>query len=474
MYNMTYRYEALANELEGAIRKGVFPIGSRLPSIRETCRRHEMSMATVMEAYARLEDQGLIEPRPKSGYYVKRPVELRRLIASSRPRQQPGDVSVSRLAMEILESMSRPGMAPLGAGIPNEDMLPVAELARCHSRAARLNYRQLASYEQPNGAAALRDAVAQIFVAMGCSEAPDDIVISNGGQEALMLALRATTRAQDVVAVESPVYFGVLQALEALDLQALELPTHPRDGVDLGALETAARSGDIQACILSPTYQNPLGFRMADPEKQRIVELLARYGIVLIEDDVFGELGLETPRPRPAKAFDTAGNVIFCSSFSKTVSPGMRLGWLAPGRFREEILRQKFLMNISSPVIAQLAMADFLKGNRYRRVTQAAARRYAQRLQIMRDTVIESFPDGTTCSAPVGGFFLWVEMPGDYDAMALYSLALRNDITFSPGRLFARANGYQSALRLNAAAIGREGIPEAVTRLGRLTESCRR
>jgi DNA-binding transcriptional MocR family regulator len=289
-----------------------------------------------------------------------------------------------------------------------------------------------------------------------------------------MLALRATTRAGDVVAVESPVYFGVLQALEALNLQALELPTHPRNGIDLESLEATVRSGGIQACILSPTYQNPLGFCMTDPEKQRIVDLLARYGIVLIEDDVFGALGLESPRPRPAKAFDTAGNIIFCSSFSKTISPGIRLGWLVPGRFKDEILRQKFLMNISSPVISQLAMAEFLKGNLYRRVTQSAARKYAQRLQTMRDAVLDSFPDATTCSVPVGGFFLWVEMPGDCDTMTLYRLALDNDITFSPGRLFTRANGYQSSLRLNAAAIGSEGIQDAVTRLGSLAKSIQR
>lgn len=471
---MTYRYEALANEFEGAIQKGIFPIGSRLPSIRETCRQHGISTATVMEAYARLEDQGLIEPRPKSGFYVKRPVEITRIMPSSRPRQQPGEVSVSKLAMDVLEAMARPDVAPFGAGIPNQDLLPTAELARCYSRAARLNHLQLAGYEQPGGASALRDAVAQILIQMGCSESPDDIAITNGGQEALILALRATTCPQNVVAVESPIYFGVLQALEALDLRALELPTHPRDGIDIDALETAASSGSIQACILSPTYQNPLGFCMADPDKQRVVDLLARYGVVLIEDDVFGALGLQNPRPRPAKAFDTTGNAIFCSSFSKTVSPGIRLGWLASGRFRDEILRQKFLMNISSPVIAQLAMADFLKGNRYRRVTQAAATHYAQRLQIMRDLVIESFPDGTTCSAPVGGFFLWVEMPSNYDAMALYGLALDNKITFSPGRLFTRANGYQSALRLNAAAIGQEDMSKAVTKLGSLAASCRR
>lgn len=469
---MTFRYEALASEFEGAIKKGVFPVGARLPSVRETCRRHRMSMSTVMGAYACLEDRGLIEARPKSGYFVKRPTEIGRVMPASRPRQQPGDVSVSKLAMEVLEATTRPGMVPLGAGVPDAATLPVSDMARCHARAARVNFAKLASYEQPRGAPALREAVSRLLVEMGCAEAADDLVISNGGQEALMLALRATIPAGGVVAVESPVYFGILQVLEALDLRAMEIPTHPRDGIDLDALETAASGGAIQGCILMPTYQNPLGFRMTDRDKERAVEMLARFGVVLIEDDAFGALGLETPRPRPAKAFDAAGNVILCGSFSKTVSPGMRVGWLAPGRFGDEVLRQKFLTNISSPVVEQLAMADYLKGNRYRRANQLAARHYAQRLQVLRESVIADFPEGTTCSIPLGGFFLWVAMPGNYDAMALYERALAQGIALSPGRLFTSTNGYRSALRLSAAAIEGDDIPGAIRKLAGLAASC--
>lgn len=470
---MTYRYESLASDLEGAIRKGVFPIGARLPSIRQTCRQHGVSMATVIEAYARLEDQGLIEPRSKSGFFVKRPVDLDSVIAPSRPRQQPGEVSVSKLAMEVLSATTQPGIVPLGAGVPNPETLPLADLARCLSRAARVNQARLAAYQQPAGNPLLREAVAHMLVQTGCPEAADNIVISNGGQEALMLALRAATRVNDVVAVESPVYFGILQVLEALGLRALELPTHPRSGIDLDALEDAARKGTISACILTPTYQNPLGFRMADRDKQFAVEILARYGVTLIEDDVFGGLGLETPRPRPAKAFDSAGAAILCGSFSKTISPALRLGWLASGRFADAIVQQKFLFNISSAAVEQLAMAEFLKGNRYRRVTQTAAQKYAQRLRVLRAAVIDSFPSGTTCSTPQGGFFLWVEMPSGYDTMALYRRALDNGISLSPGRLFARSDSYRNAFRLSVAAIGEADIAAIVGRLASLIPACK-
>ncbi|MEJ2122833.1 MAG: PLP-dependent aminotransferase family protein [Alphaproteobacteria bacterium] len=244
--------------------------------------------------------------------------------------------------------------------------------------------------------------------------------------------------------------------------------------MDIDALEAAARRGEIQACILTPTHQNPLGFCMSDSDKQAAVETLARYEIPLIEDDVFGALGLEYPRPRPAKAYDTAGNVIYCGSFSKVLSPAFRLGWLAPGRYAEEVLWQKILLNISSPTILQLAMVDYLKGNRFRRVTQLAARHYAQRIQTLRDAVLEHFPAGTTCSAPVGGYYLWVEMPGDYDSATLYRHALSNGITLTPGRLFTSAGGYRSCLRMSVAAVTAKVIPEAVAKLGRLAVFCRR
>jgi DNA-binding transcriptional MocR family regulator len=470
---MSYRYAMLASEFESAIKKGVFPAGTRLPSIRKSCARYGVSMSTVMEAYGRLEERGLIEARPKSGYFVKPPARARQPLDQTRPRRQPGEVNVGRLAMDVLAATSRPGMIPLGAGVPDESMLPITALARAYSRAARVNFRAAAGYIGPNGVAVLREAVSRLLVESGCRECADDIVIANGGQEALMLALRAVTSPNDIVAVESPTYFGVLQALEALGLRALELPTDAIDGIDLDALEAAAQKGGIAACVLMPTYQNPLGFRMSDAAKQRAVEILARYKVTLIEDDIFGALGTETPRPLVAKSFDDAGDVILCGSFSKTVSPALRLGWLAPGRHLEEILHQKFLINIATATIPQLALADFLVGNRFRRATQTAARTYAQRTHLMREAVLRHFPEGTNCSTPVGGFLLWVEMPEPCRTMALYEKALEDGITFAPGRLFTRAASNDRSLRINCAAIEADDIDGVISRLGALAMQSR-
>ena len=471
---MGFRYETLAEQFEGAINSGVYPLGTRLPSIRQTSERHGVSMTTVMQAFARLEEQGLIETRPKSGHFVSQPMDDTRPVECSRPRQVPGDVAISQLAMDVVASMSNPEVVPLAAAVPGPATLPLADLAKCHARAARTIRNRAAEYETPLGTPELRTAISRKAVDLGFSEAPEDIVITNGAQEALVLAFASVTRPGDIVAIESPTYFGVIQALEALNLRALEIPTDPRRGIDLNALESAIRKYPIKACSLMPNYQNPLGFRMSDADKEDVANMLARHDIPLIEDGVFGYLSSGTPLPRAAKSFDRADNVIFCSSFSKTVSAALRIGWMAPGRYREQIVRRKFLMNFTSPTVAQLALADFLKGNRFRRVTQAAARVYQARLRRMRNEVVDSFPEGSTFSVPQGGYYLWVRLPEFTDAGQFYDRAFSEGITFAPGRLFSTTREYGNCLRLSVAAVEEVKLTKAIARLGAIARSCRR
>jgi DNA-binding transcriptional MocR family regulator len=470
---MSFRYEQIASAMEQAIAKGAYAAGSRLPSIRSARHHYGVSMATVMEAYARLEERGLIQSRPKSGHFVRQPRELQSEPHKSRPSPRAGPVSVARLAMDVLEATSRRDTMPLGTAVPSAETLPIEVLARANARAARLHRAQMAKYEDPRGARSLREAIVRLLLESDCIVRHEDVIITNGGQEALALALRAVAKPGDVITIESPTYFGILQAIEALGLRALELPTDPGKGVDLDALERATSQGGVKACILAPTYQNPLGFRMSDENKREAVGILARHNVPLIEDDVFGSLGLESPRPVTAKSFDSNDSVILCGSFSKTVSPALRIGWIVPGRYAEEVLRQKFLLNIGTATVPQLTMVEFLHGNRFRRTTQVAARTYARRLQALRHAVIEHFPPGTRCTSPAGGFVLWVEMPPRHDVMALFRLAGDQRISLSPGPLFTRANGYRNCLRLSCGAIKEDDIRGATAKLGALAHRCR-
>lgn len=283
-------------------------------------------MTTAMEAYARLEDKGLIQPRPKSGHFVRSPPTLEDQPVMSRPPTEPGAVSVSRLIMDICWEPAGVDMTSLASALPTSSA--VAALTSAIVRAARVHAPETIYYERPEGTKALRLKIAQLLVDIGCVAHEDDIIITNGAQEAMVLALRATTNADDVVAVESPSFFGVFQAIEMLGLRALELPTDPRKGIDLDTLGTAVSGGEVRACILAPTHQNPLGFCMSDEDKQRVVDMLADANVPLIEDDVYGPLSVRWPGPRPAKAFDRIGNVIHCGSFSKNAVAGIasRLG----------------------------------------------------------------------------------------------------------------------------------------------------
>ena len=196
----------------------------------------------------------------------------------------------------------------------------------------------------------------------------EDFITTNGAVEALHLALRAVAKPGDAIAVESPTYFGVLQLIEELGLKAVEVPTHPRSGFDLDALEEVIRTTpSLKAVLAMPTVSNPMGTVMSDAAKEKLVRLVARYEIDLIEDDAYGELVFDSPRPRPARAWDREGRVLFCGSVSKTLAPGYRVGWIAPGRHQERVEQLKFAFTVASPTLPQMAVAEFLASGGYDR-----------------------------------------------------------------------------------------------------------
>jgi len=470
---MNILYRQVASEIEGAITNGIFLPGARLPSIRKTAQRYDVSLSTVIEAYGILEDNNLIEARFRSGHFVKQPRHGSCEPEKSLPKTEASRVSISRMAMELCALAKTDGITSLGPSFPGVTMLVQDGLKKSFVRSARMNAPQLVLNSPAGGAQSLRCAVARLLVESGCMVHEDDVIITNGAQEALALGLRAVTRPGDTVAVESPVYFGILQAIEVLDLKAIELPTDPRTGADLNVLEQLAADGQIQACILSPTYQNPLGYTMTENDKRRAVQLLERHRIPLIEDDAYGQLGPASQVHRPAKCYDLTGNVMHIGSFSKTVSPSLRIGWLIPGRAYDEVRRQKFLLNLNTSLAPQLALADFLKGSRFRKSTTAAARLYQVRLARLRSAILTHFPKGTKCTVPTGGMALWVEMPHRFSSMSLAYRALKQGISVFPGWIFGGQGGYENCLRLSVGQVEEPDLCAAAVKLGSLAHDCK-
>lgn len=461
-------YEEVAAHIASLVEKGTFRPGDRIPSIRALSRQVRVSVNTVKEAYGLLEDRRVIEARPQSGYYVRaRLPEIPAEIPLSKPEITPSGVSHVEMIQMVLRDTLDAGLVQFGCAIPNPDLLPVEKLTRILSSECRRYPKQSVSYAVPPGCDKLRTQIAKRMVLAGCSLHPSQIVTTNGCSEAVMLALQAVCTPGGTVAVETPVYFNFLQIIEALGLRALEIPGTSTEGMSLEALRYALDHNSVQACLVITNFSNPLGALMPDQRKRELVALLANKNIPLIEDDIYGDLSFVDQRPSVAKAWDRTDNVLLCSSFSKTLAPGYRVGWIAPGRYQTRIEQLKMVINIASPAPTQLAVAEFLANGGYEHYLRTVRRIYARNLAQMGDAIGRFFPEGTRVSRPSGGFSLWVELPEEVDTLRLYSRALKEGITLAPGQLFSASGKYGNFVRVNAAFWSERFEPYLVT-LGRL------
>lgn len=461
-------YEQVAVEVAGLIDQGTFRVGDRVPSIRQLSRRLNVSINTVMQAYALMEDRHLIEARPQSGYYVRARVpEIGEPELPARPRIVPATVTISDLCHQVVRNMMNRDLLPLGNAIPHPQHLPVAKLNRLLASESRRFPDQSISYQMPPGSERLRVQIAQRSLMAGIGAGPDEVLITSGCVEAVLLALRATCRTGDTIAVESPFYFNFLQLIAELGLKALEIPATPREGISIEALRYAIEHNRVKACLLVPNFSNPLGSLMPSERKRELVELLGRHEIPLIEDDIYGDLVFGNERPAAAKSFDKKGLVIYCSSFSKTLAPGYRVGWAIAGRFQQEMERLKTMVNLATSSPSQLAVAEFLATGGYDHHLRAIRRIYAGNLSQMADAVVRYFPAGTRMTRPAGSFMLWVEMPEGCDAIELYHQALQQGISIAPGPLFSLSGKYRNHIRLST-ALWDERVERGIKTLGGL------
>ncbi|OUC13683.1 MAG: GntR family transcriptional regulator [Alkalinema sp. CACIAM 70d] len=463
-------YEQVAQRIKDLITEGTLQPGDRLPSVRKLHRQLSVSISTVLEAYRVLEDQGWIMARPQSGYFVKRsPLTVPAEPDAIAQPKQITPVKIS-LAFRISATLRDPQNVTLGAAVPCLDLLPISAINRLMGQVLRANPTIAHGYGQPEGRPELRQAIARRLLNAGCSLTPEDVIITNGTTEALYLSLRAVTQPGDTVAIESPTYYGLLEILESLHLRALEIPTHPKDGISLSHLETALQQKQIATCAIVSNFSNPLGSCMSDSHKKQLLDLFNCYDIPLIEDDVYGDLAFDGIRPKAIKAFDTENRVLYCASASKTMSPGLRIGWVVPGRYYLQIAQLKMAMNWTTGIPPQLAIAAFLANGGYDRHLRQMQRTYQQQVTRMTQAICDYFPAGTKVTRPKGGYVLWLELPPVFDAMQLFEAALSRHISIAPGNLFSPTGHFQNCLRLSCASPWSESIDRAMQTLGQLIQ----
>ncbi|WP_196157202.1 PLP-dependent aminotransferase family protein [Reinekea sp. G2M2-21] len=445
-------YAQLADNLIEHIQAGVYKVGEKMPSVRALAKAEQVSIATVNSAYAILEDRGWAEARPKSGYFVKRSSQSSIGLPSQiKVKTRPRAVTTKELALEVQREASSVKNRNFSCAIPDLKLSIASVIQKTFTRLSRAGSNLGEGYDATEGLFDLRQQVARRGIDGGVHISPESIITTVGAQNAISLALRAITQPGDIIAVESPCYFGLLQMIEAFGLKAIEIPADSETGMSVEALKLALQQWPIKTILCISTFSNPLGCTIPDEHKKEILDLVVEHDICLIEDDIYGELQFEGRRPKTFKAFDPDGRVLWCSSVSKTMDPQLRVGWIAPGRYYDEVLRQKYTNYLASPSLPQAVTADVMSKGLYDRHLRQARLLYKQRSEQLRDFARLYFPEETRASSPKGGLVTWFEMPKKVDATALYHQCRELDIRIAPGELFSISGLYKNYFRLNFA-----------------------
>ena len=463
-------YRQLADRLQHQIDTGIWQPGERIPSIRQSCKTHGLSPMTVLQAYQLLESQGRILARPQSGYYVKAaPSRLQHY--APQQTHYSGSVDINDLVFEVLQASKSRALVPLGMSVADPTLFPHPQLGRALASCMRKLDPFSTVADLPPGNEALRRAIAQRYASDGLAVDPQEIIITTGAMEALSLSLQVLTEPGDWVVVETPTFYGALQAIERLKLKAVEIPVIPGVGIDLALLAEALAQRPIKACWLMGNVQHPLGHTMPDEHKRELMLLLNTHDVALVEDDVYAEVYFGRERPKPIKYWDTRGQSLLCSSFSKCLAPGFRVGWVVAGPHAERIQRLQLMSTLSTNVPSQLALAEMLRQGGVDAHFRRLRHTLAQRQQQMRAALLRLFPDEVRISAPDGGYFLWLEFDPRLDSRALHARALTCGFSLAPGALFSSQGQYNHCLRLNSSHPWSEQLESALIKLAGLIDA---
>ncbi len=439
-------YKKIANIVENQIKNGSLVYGDRLPSVRSAQKLYNVSLNTAKSAYMELESRSLIESRPKSGYFVSRS-GLRRMAIPSistfkidEKKQDP-----AALIDKVFHSLEDKEITRFSLGLPSASLLPIQKLNRCIIESVHELHDYGDQYGQVQGSPSLRKEIAKWSLVLEGKISDEDLIITSGAMNAIYSCLRAVTKPGDTIAVESTLYFGFIQAFQLLGLKTIEIPTHPITGIELDALKKVIHTIDV--CCFVTNFSNPLGALMPDEHKKELVKLLAHYHIPLIEDDLYGNIYFGSSRPKPCKYFDEEGLVMWCGSFTKVLAPSFRLGWVEPGEYKDKILKQKLIQTISQPAIYQEAVSKFLQIGRYDHHLNSFRKKLYSNYVNFRNSIETHFPENTKMSQPEGGFVLWLELDAKIDSTMLYDYALRQKLSFAPGRMFTQHDQFKNCIR---------------------------
>ena len=369
----------------------------------------------------------------------------------------------------VISAISNPYLLPLGSTAADSELMPFKHFSRILKDLSHADMKSMISYSLSEGYPELRRQIALRTVGVLEGIAPEDIIITNGCMEAVALSLLAIARPGDTIAIETPTNFGFLQLLQQLGLLVMEVPADPRYGVDLDELENTFRRNTIKACLLIPNFHNPLGALMPEDHKTRLIQLINEYEIAVIEDDISSELHFGGKRPMPLKAFDHQDRVMTCSSFSKTLAPGLRIGWVIPGKqLMEKVQNLKAATTVSTSTLDQYLISQYLSEGAFERHLRRL--RNTLKKQVVRTALAiqKHFPSGTRLAIPDGGTLLWVELPPQTDGLTVYRRALDHHIAIIPGVVCSNSGQFKNFIQISCGSPFTEEMERGVVRLGKI------
>jgi len=466
-----FLYMQIADRISNQIRQLVLKTGEKLPSVRALSSEQGISLSTAYKAYVQLEINGLIEARPKSGYYVRySPTRSFSSPKAEELEKESQKLSLDDMVAMVYRNFRGEGLIKLSIAGPSITLLPRAKLNKSMMESLRESKNSCIGYENIQGNDTLRKHIARQSFSWGGTVLPEDVITTQGCMEALVFCLRAVTKPGDTVAIESPGYFGIFNTIQSLGLKILEVPTDPAEGINLNFLAKAVKENQVNACLFVPTFSNPLGHCMTNENKKALVELLGKNDVPLIEDDIYGEMYFGKTRPRTCKSYDKRGMVMLCSSISKSLAPGYRVGWCIPGKFKQQVLNIKLMHSLSSAAPTHSAIGHFFETGRYdlhmrnlRKALHTQCLRYTQ-------AVAEYFPADIKVSRPQGGYVLWIELNRKIDAFELYKKALAYRIAISPGHIFSTDCRFTNFIRISFGIPYDDEIDRSLRTLGELMQ----
>ncbi|MCG6204125.1 PLP-dependent aminotransferase family protein [Rhodopseudomonas sp. HC1] len=479
MKHRSYRYEKILERLIGAVEMDIYRHGDRLPSVRQLMATEGASQSTAVRVLVELEARGLAYSRERSGFFVRRPAGSKKrslepaMLDIPRPTessQGPHPVDVHHLIQDLFKAFRTSDLLAFGAAEVAKNLLPTAELTEAMKRAVRVHGPSIYKTSDPHGVPELRRAVAAFLQRRGLLVSETDVLITAGETDAMAIALRALTRPGDAVAVESPTFFGILQEIQEAGLHVIEIATHPTTGIDVDELIRAADDNKVQAVVLNPTFENPFGCCMEPYALRAITDAMNQRSIPVIEDDVYSDLNFRNKPVKALASFDFYGNTVYCGSFSKILSPGLRVGWCVPGKHADVVKDIQLRRPTAVSTLSQYTLVEYLNGRRYAKHCSRLSDLFLRQRDQVRKLIKDTFPIGSTATNPEGGFLFWIEIPPPFDAMEFYRRALKLGISIAPGPIFSVSNRFDHCFRLSVGAKLTPEIRNAIRKLGKLAE----